>query len=125
MMVALLRLLRLTWGAALLLKLKYDRLTMGFKLLGLWVSDGYRSILTRVMLLLSLLMTMRWIINMRLSLFNSRNSAAVNGKSRSPTFTVKLIMIRAIWLILAILSPMRCICLIHQIGTYSTGYIMT
>ncbi|CAN0914227.1 hypothetical protein LINGRAHAP2_LOCUS28424 [Linum grandiflorum] len=65
-MVALLKLLRQTWGAALLLELKCERSSMGFKLLGPWVYDGYGSIPTRGLLLLSLLMILSLIINMRL-----------------------------------------------------------
>ncbi|CAN1240204.1 hypothetical protein LINGRAPRIM_LOCUS2641 [Linum grandiflorum] len=55
---------------------------------------------------------------------NLRNFAVLNGKSISPTFIVKQIMLRTIWPILAILLVMGCIFLILLLGVCPTGYIM-
>ncbi|CAN0908258.1 hypothetical protein LINGRAHAP2_LOCUS25189 [Linum grandiflorum] len=61
---------------------------------------------------------------MQLLFCSSRSSAAINGKFIFSTFTVKQIMLRIIWLILATLYLTGCICLTHQIGACPTGYIM-
>ncbi|CAN0914178.1 hypothetical protein LINGRAHAP2_LOCUS28411 [Linum grandiflorum] len=47
---------------------------------------------------------------------------AANGKFIFLIFTVKLIMLRIIWPILATLSLMVCTFWIYQIGVCSTGY---
>ncbi|CAN0872553.1 hypothetical protein LINGRAHAP2_LOCUS10149 [Linum grandiflorum] len=123
-MVTLLRLSLQTPGAALLPELKCKRLWMGLNSLGTWVSAGYGFNPTRGPLLLSFLRILSWIINMRHLFYSLKNSAAVNGKFRFPTSTAKLIMLRIIWLILAILSLTGCIFLIYQIGACPNGYIM-
>ncbi|CAN0893281.1 hypothetical protein LINGRAPRIM_LOCUS2659 [Linum grandiflorum] len=61
---------------------------------------------------------------MRLLFCSSRNCSAVTEKFRFLTFTVKLIMPRIIWLILAILSLTGCIYLTHHTGPCPTSYIM-
>ncbi|CAN0904433.1 hypothetical protein LINGRAHAP2_LOCUS23089 [Linum grandiflorum] len=48
--------------------------------------------------------------------------AAANGKLIFLIFTVKRIILRIIWLILATLLIMVCIFLLHQIGTSPTRF---
>ncbi|CAN0854268.1 hypothetical protein LINGRAHAP2_LOCUS5876 [Linum grandiflorum] len=89
---------------------------MGCNFLGLWVFDGYKSTLIRWLSLLFLLRTLSWNINMRRLFSNSRRFAAANRKFIFLIFTAKQIIQLTIWLILVILSRMRCIFLILQIG---------
>ncbi|CAN0905031.1 hypothetical protein LINGRAHAP2_LOCUS23436 [Linum grandiflorum] len=60
---------------------------------------------------------------MRLLFSSLKNFAVVTGKSISPTFIVKQIMLRITCLILVILLFMGCIFLIFLVGVCSTGYI--
>ncbi|CAN0904945.1 hypothetical protein LINGRAHAP2_LOCUS23385 [Linum grandiflorum] len=92
--------------------------------LGLWVFNVYRFNRIQWLQLPFLLRIMRWVTSM-LPLFSSlRNFAVVNGKSISPIFTVKQIMLRITWAILAILLVMGCIFMILLIGVCPTSYIM-
>ncbi|CAN0915065.1 hypothetical protein LINGRAHAP2_LOCUS28916 [Linum grandiflorum] len=124
MLVVLLRLSLQIWEAVLLLVLSCERLSMVCNSLGLWVFGGYRFNQIRWQQLLFLLRNLSWIINMRLLFSSLRNSAIVNGKSISPTFTVKQIILRIICPILTIISSMGCIFLILLIGVCPIGYII-
>ncbi|CAN0918182.1 hypothetical protein LINGRAHAP2_LOCUS30719 [Linum grandiflorum] len=62
---------------------------------------------------------------MRLLLSSLRNFVVDIGKSIFPTYTVKQIMLRITWLILATLSCMGCIFLILHIGVCPTGFTTT
>ncbi|CAN0854300.1 hypothetical protein LINGRAHAP2_LOCUS5886, partial [Linum grandiflorum] len=92
-----------TWGAVLLLALRCERLLAGCNLHGLWAFGGYRFNPTRWQPLLHLQRIMSWNINMRFLFSSLKSFAVVSGKSIFSTFTVKQIMLRTIWLILAIL----------------------
>ncbi|CAN0858388.1 hypothetical protein LINGRAHAP2_LOCUS7223, partial [Linum grandiflorum] len=110
-------------GNVLLLALRYERLSTGCNLLGLWAFDGYRYNPTPWQQLLFLQRIMSWNINMRLLFSSSRSFAVANGKSIFPTFTMKQRMLQTIWLISAILSLLGCIFFILQIRVCPTSYI--
>ncbi|CAN0907689.1 hypothetical protein LINGRAHAP2_LOCUS24937 [Linum grandiflorum] len=73
---------------------------MGYNSLGRCAFDRYGFNLIRWRPLLSLLRTLIWIINIQPLFYSSKSYVAIFGKFTFFTFTVKLIMLRIIWIIL-------------------------
>ncbi|CAN0917747.1 hypothetical protein LINGRAHAP2_LOCUS30489 [Linum grandiflorum] len=84
---------------------------MGCNLHGLWVFVRFMSNLIRWLQFSFLPRIQSWDTNIRLLHSVSRSFAVVNRQLIFLIFTVKLILLRTIWLILAIPSLMGCICL--------------